>query len=744
MDEARAAVALDLSGRPFCAWGGLTLPPGDIAGFEHEAGGGVLPRRRLGARADAARRPPGGHQRPPHDRGVLQGVRPRAARRGERRSRGDRRPVDQGRALVIAVVDYGMGNRRRVEKALAHVGAEAVITRDHELLARGGEDRRPRAWARSRARWSSLEALGLADAAAGARARPASRCWASASACSCCSRPRRSTAAPAASACSRARSPTWTRRASGCRTSAGTSWDDAGARSRLAAATPPSTTCIPWPARPADPGDVVGTATYGETFASIVERGNVFGAQFHPEKSSRDGLALLRNFVTACVILYPAIDIQDGRAVRLVQGRFEDETVYRDDPAGGRPRLGARPGATHLHVVDLDGARHGRAAVARPPGARSPQLGVPVQYGGGLRSIDAVARRRRRRRAARDPRHRGLQGPRLPRRRGRGVRPARRSSPSTSAAATSPPPAGRRRPSCPPPPRSSRCRTAACGRSSTPTPTATACSRGPTSTTSARSPTPSAAAGSTPAASAPPTTSARLRDLRLLNLTGVISGKALYEGAFTVAEGTAALTALSCTTSASSPAWTSMRGGSSRARGSSTSATPETPSSWPPTTTSTAPTRSSSSTSRRRRTSATTVVELARRAADEVFVPFTIGGGVRTVADAQAVLDAGADKVSVNSAAVARPELLTEMAQQFGDQCVVLAIDARRRGRRDLRGGRRRRPHADGPRRHRVGPGGRRARGGGDPADLDGPRRRPRTATTSIWCARSRKPSTSP
>jgi cyclase len=74
-----------------------------------------------------------------------------------------------------------------------------------------------------------------------------------------------------------------------------------------------------------------------------------------------------------------------------------------------------------------------------------------------------------------------------------------------------------------------------------------------------------------------------------------------------------------------------------------------------------------------------TVVELARRAADEVFVPFTIGGGVRSVADAQAVLDAGADKVSVNSAAVARPELLSEMATVFGDQCVVLAIDARRR-----------------------------------------------------------------
>jgi imidazole glycerol-phosphate synthase subunit HisF len=75
-----------------------------------------------------------------------------------------------------------------------------------------------------------------------------------------------------------------------------------------------------------------------------------------------------------------------------------------------------------------------------------------------------------------------------------------------------------------------------------------------------------------------------------------------------------------------------------------------------------------------------TVVDLARRAADEVFVPFTIGGGVREVADAHAVLDAGADKVSVNSAAVARPGLIDEMAHVFGAQCVVLAVDAKRAG----------------------------------------------------------------
>src|SRR5437867_1609483 len=75
-----------------------------------------------------------------------------------------------------------------------------------------------------------------------------------------------------------------------------------------------------------------------------------------------------------------------------------------------------------------------------------------------------------------------------------------------------------------------------------------------------------------------------------------------------------------------------------------------------------------------------TIVDLARRTADDVFIPFTIGGGIRSVADAQAVLDAGADKVSVNSAALGRPELIEELAETFGSQCVVVAIDARRRG----------------------------------------------------------------
>ena len=72
-----------------------------------------------------------------------------------------------------------------------------------------------------------------------------------------------------------------------------------------------------------------------------------------------------------------------------------------------------------------------------------------------------------------------------------------------------------------------------------------------------------------------------------------------------------------------------------------------------------------------------TIARLARATADDVFIPFTIGGGIRSASDAQAVLDAGADKVSVNSAALARPELIDELAAVFGAQCVVLAIDAK-------------------------------------------------------------------
>jgi cyclase len=80
-----------------------------------------------------------------------------------------------------------------------------------------------------------------------------------------------------------------------------------------------------------------------------------------------------------------------------------------------------------------------------------------------------------------------------------------------------------------------------------------------------------------------------------------------------------------------------------------------------------------------------TMVDVVYRTAEQVFIPFTVGGGIRSVEDARRMLHAGAEKVSVNTAAVQRPELITEIATEFGAQCVVCAIDAKRR------------PNGDGP-----------------------------------------------
>ncbi|HMH92144.1 MAG TPA: imidazole glycerol phosphate synthase subunit HisF [Streptosporangiaceae bacterium] len=96
-----------------------------------------------------------------------------------------------------------------------------------------------------------------------------------------------------------------------------------------------------------------------------------------------------------------------------------------------------------------------------------------------------------------------------------------------------------------------------------------------------------------------------------------------------------------------------------------------------------------------------TMYEVVRRTAEQVFIPLTVGGGVRSVADIDRLLRAGADKVSLNTAAIARPELLTEAAAQFGSQCIVLSVDARRQARQ-APGGRPAADPAGGPGRFEV------------------------------------------
>jgi glutamine amidotransferase len=202
---------------------------------------------------------------------------------------------------TIAVVDYGMGNRRSVEKALEHVGARALVTRDHDAIRAAdglvvpGVGSFPRAM-------RNLAELGL-DAVI---------------------RERAAAGAPLLGICLGMQllyeSSTEHEGARGLRLLPGfvdnlatggrklphIGWNlvrmqrparlTAGLGEAAAFYHVHSFIC-----RPAAAADIVGTAEYGEQFVSIVERGNLFGVQFHPEKSSSDGLALLRNFVRVCV-----------------------------------------------------------------------------------------------------------------------------------------------------------------------------------------------------------------------------------------------------------------------------------------------------------------------------------------------------------------------------------------------------------------------------------------------------------
>ena len=122
-----------------------------------------------------------------------------------------------------------------------------------------------------------------------------------------------------------------------------------------------------------------------------------------------------------------------------------------------------------------------------------------------------------------------------------------------------------------------------------------------------------------------------------------------------------------------------------------------------------------------------TTMDIVSRTAEQVFIPLTVGGGVSSVDDVDRLLRAGADKVAVNTAAINRPELVAEIADRFGNQVLVLSVDARRAPGTDvgLRGDHARRPEVRRARRDRVGGPGDRARRGRDPAQLDGRRRHP-------------------
>ena len=232
--------------------------------------------------------------------------------------------------------------------------------------------------------------------------------------------------------------------------------------------------------------DLVAEADYGGPLTAIVAHDNIVGTQFHPEKSQKLGLAVIAIFSVEAVILFPAIDLKNGEAVRLEQGDMARATVFHRDPAE-QARAFAAQGFAYLHIVDLDGAFAGRPSMRRRSSVFSPRCDSG-QVGGGIRDHatmegwlgKGVARVIIGTAAVRDP---AL------------VKEAAKKFPTASrsdwtrATAKSRSRAGRKAPSFRRRRSPGVSRTPALPPSSTPTSRATACSRGSISTRPSRSPT---------------------------------------------------------------------------------------------------------------------------------------------------------------------------------------------------------------------------------------------------------------
>ena len=404
MDEARASAAIDISGPAVHASFEADLPPGAIADFDSD-----LAEEFFRAVANSAK--------------LTLHVRVEAGTNAhhmvEASFKAFARALRAAVALDPAVAGHPLhqgapvsaaGSRSsttawatcaRWRRRFEHVGAEAAVTNDHDAGARRGRHRAARAWAPCRRRWSAIR-----------RARASTTC----------SRERVELGVPVigiclgmqllfecstelggaeGSACSAARSRPLER--PGLKVPQ-IGWNPIALAARVAA--------LPGAARPVrllprallrarvrpTPADTLGTADYGSEFVSAVEREPVYGVQFHPEKSGPDGLRLLGNFTGICglgrpqpcrMILLPAIDIRDGKAVRLRAGRLRRRDRLRGRPARGGASF-VEAGARFLHVVDLDGAREGQPVNLDHLRRITRELDVPVQYGGGLRTLQAV------------------------------------------------------------------------------------------------------------------------------------------------------------------------------------------------------------------------------------------------------------------------------------------------------------------------------------------------------------------
>ena len=456
-------------------------------------------------------------------------------------------------------------------------------------------------------------------------------------------------------------------------------WNQVRARQPRAPASPTartSTSCTRIGSSPPIASIIALEADHGVPFCAAIQTENLFACQFHPEKSQGVGLRDAARVRRGCMKLYPAIDLLGGKAVRLEEGRRDRATIFHDDPPQLVAEL-ARGGADRLHVVDLDGAFAGspqQTELIRKIVAACP---LPVEVGGGIRdraaietvialgasfvvlgtaavrspalveeacrahpgkiivAVDArdgivavdgwtaasnVTAIELGQRAAELGRGRAALHGRLARRPAR--RPERRGDRAARARrVVRGDRVGRRRQ-----PRSSRARCATRG-----------------------SPRSSSDARCTIAAS-PSNRPPRWRTMlarRLIPCLDVKDGR--------VVKGINFLELRDAGDPVEQAAAYESQGADELCY-LDISASPE---------------------------GRSTIVDIVRRTADQVFMPLTVGGGVRSVADAERLLLAGADKIAVNTAAIRTPELVAEIAERFGNQAIVVAVDAKRRGRSD-------------------------------------------------------------
>ena len=576
----------------------------------------------------------------------------------------------------IAILDYGMGNLRSAEKALEHVGAEAEITRDHERVRAADGVVLPGVGAFPKA-MEEVRRLGYDDllrelVEAG---RPVLGI--------CLGMQllfESTTELGGGEGIGLLEGPVEQLDVNGLKVPH-IGWNPVSWRARVGAgrrAGGPDG-LLPRALLRAPAGPRRGRGRSGELRDRVRERGGAAARLRRPvpprEVRPRRPAAAVQ--LHGAVILLPAVDIRDGRAVRLRQGDFDDETVYAEDPLEAA-RAFVEAGARFLHVVDLDGAKAGEPANLHHLRRIKDKLDVAVEYGGGLRSLvsirEALAAGAERvvlgTAALTDPEFLdealATWDPRVL------VAIDARGGQVSVAGWT-------KETQMQPAELIERLQRRGVQRFVFTNVDRDGMLEGPDLDEVVRISEVvrgrflySGGIGSLEDLVA-------LRDLRLVNLAGVISGKALYERRFTVADGNAALAAEVMLLKRVIPCLDVDKGrvvkGIEFVNIRDAGDPVELAARYQDEGADEIVFLDITASHERRET----VAELARRCADDVFIPFTIGGGIRSVEDAQAVLDAGSDKVSVNSAAVARPELIGEMADVFGAQCVVLAIDARRR-----------------------------------------------------------------